>query len=250
MRFYTLVAGACLFAAEASAQQGITPIKKEFLDASFHVLPDAVGAYYRREIEQLDSIKGIERTYFIDGRRRSVCEVELRKSPICHGISESWHDNGQLSEHTEFDHGKRVGELRQYYENGQLKRRASYTAPFTSTGECFSKDGQPVPFFEYEQMPVYPDGDGSKQAIVAAIQQRVKYPMDALVAKKSGRVLVSFNVTRKGKVADIKVVQGVFPSLDRAVVQALQKLKPFKPGQVDGKPVVVGFAVPVSFAIE
>lgn len=250
-QFYLLLACACLFAVEASAQQGTTPIKQEYLDSTFQVLPDATGARYRREVEQLDSVKSIERTYFIDGRRRSVSEVEFRKgSSIPNGTWEGWFENGQLSHHEVFDHGQRVGEMRLYYPNGQLKRRATYTKSFESTGECFLVDGKSVPFFEYEQLPVYSAGDGGNAAVVTAVQRAVKYPRDALRARAQGRVFVSFNVNNKGEVADIKVVKSVFPSLDAAVVQAVQQLKPFKPGLQDGKPISVAFTVPVTFAIQ
>ncbi|MDB5234109.1 MAG: hypothetical protein JWR44_1102 [Hymenobacter sp.] len=239
-----------LFAAKASAQQTIAPINKEYLDSTQHVLPSAAGAFYRRETEKLDSVKGVVRTFFIDGRRQSVSEVEIRKHTVPNGTFESWFGNGQLSHHEVFDHGKRVGEMRLYYPNGQLKHRATYTTPFESTGECFLADGQAVPFFEYEQMPVYSQGDGGNRAVVAAIQQGVKYPRDALRARASGRVFVSFTVNSKGEVADTKVIKGVFPSLDEAVLQAVQRLKPFKPGQQDGRPVSVSFTVPVTFAIQ
>lgn len=239
-----------LAACPAAAQQAISPLKKEFLDSTFQALPGAAGAYYRRETEQLDSVKGIVRTYFLDGRRQEVSEVELRKGPVPNGTSETWFENGQLSYHATFEHGNRVGEMRLYYQNGQLKRRAQYTAPFASTGECFLENGQSVPFFEYEQMPVYPDGDGSNAAVVSAIQRGVKYPKDALRARRGGRVFVSFTVTSKGEVANVKVVREVFPSLDASVVQAVEHLKPFKPGLQDGRPVSVSFTVPVTFAIK
>lgn len=234
----------------AQAQQSSYPLKTEFLDSANVVLPSAVGATFRRETEQLDSVKGIVRTFYLDGRRSSVSEVELRKEPIPNGTYESWFDNGQLDCHEVFEHGKRVGDMQLYYRNGQLKRQAHYTGPFESTGQCFAADGQVIPFFEYEQLPVYPDGDGGQQAIVVAIQRGVRYPKDALRAQREGRVYVSFIVNRSGRVADIKVVKSLFPSIDAAVVQAVNRLKIFKPGQQDGKEVAVSYTVPVTFRIQ
>lgn len=233
-----------------AAQKAVPPLKKEFLDSTFHVLPGEYGAFYRRETEHLDSVQGIVRTYFLDGRRQSVGEAELRKSAIYNGTFESWSDNGQLSHHEEFEHGKRVGEMRLYYRNGQLKRRAQYTSSFESTGECFTENGQSIPFFEYEQMPKYPKGDGGNAAVVRAIQNEVKYPRDALRARAEGRVFVSFTVTNTGEVADVRVVKGIFPSLDETVVTAVKQLKRFVPGRQDGRPVSVSFTVPVTFRVQ
>jgi protein TonB len=243
-----MLSGGTLSAVQA--QQSSYPLKTEFLDSANVVLPSAVGATYRRETEQLDSVKGIVRTYYLDGRRSSVSEVELRKEPIPNGMYESWFDNGQLNSHEVFEHGKRVGDMQLYYRSGQLKRQAHYTGPFESTGKCFAADGQDSPFFEYEQLPVYPDGDGGQHAIVAAIQRGVRYPKDALRARREGRVYVSFTVNRNGRVADIKVVKGLFPSIDAVVVQGVNQLKTFKPGQQDGKAVAVSYTVPVTFRIQ
>ncbi|MDO7849289.1 TonB family protein [Hymenobacter sp. M29] len=240
-----------LITTNAQAQQSAAGVKTEYLDSAGVVLPSAQSAAYRRETEHLDAGKGLVRIFSLEGRRESVREVEFQKGePVPNGASENWYENGQLRSHEEYVHGQRLGEMRLYYPNGQLKRRAHYTSYFVSSGECFAADGQPVPFFEYEKLPVYPAGDGGTAAVVYAIQRGVKYPKDALKAGKSGRVFVSFNVTKTGEVADIKVVQGVFPSLDEQVVQSVQRLKPFIPGQQDGQPIAVPFTIPVTFAIE
>jgi len=48
---------------EAAAQQIIPPLKKEFLNSAFVVLPSSVGARYRRETERRDSTAGELRDY-------------------------------------------------------------------------------------------------------------------------------------------------------------------------------------------
>ena len=241
----------CLSSATASAQQIIPPLKKEFLDSTFAVLPSEVGARYRRETEHLDSVQSVIRTYGLNGKLLNTGEYELRrnKDNISNGTYESWFGNGQLSHHEEFEHGNRVGEMRIYYRNGQLRRRSHYTANMESTGECFLEDGQPAPYFEYEHMPVYPEGDGGNHVIVMAIQRGVKYPKDALRARQGGKVFVSFSIDAHGDVVNTRIVKGVFPSIDAAVVKAVQQLKRFTPGQQDGKPVTVSFTVPITFTI-
>jgi len=99
------------------------------------------------------------------------------------------------------------------------------------------------------QMPELPGGSGT-QAIVQAIQSRVSYPPRALQAQIEGRVFVEFAVTATGRVARIRVMKGLVPACDSAVVQAVQRLPRFRPGRVEGKPVWVQFTLPVTFRIE
>ncbi|MBC8083853.1 MAG: TonB family protein [Hymenobacter sp.] len=251
-RLLLLLCLGSFFIPGALAQQVVPPLKKEFLDSAYIALPSEVGARYRRETEYMDSTAAVVRTFFMTGKPQSLRSYAHLRKCIMDGLSETWYDNGQLHFHEEFEHGKRSGELRSYYATGQLKRRETYDVKdsFASSGECFGEDGQPVPFFKFEQMPIYSDGDGSSQFVVAAIQRAVTYPRDALKARKSGKVIVGFKVNNLGKVAEVRVVQGVFPSLDAMVVQAVQQLKPFRPGMQDGKPVTVSFTLPITFAIQ
>ena len=100
-----------------------------------------------------------------------------------------------------------------------------------------------------EQMPQLPGGGGSK-AIVAAIQQRLVYPPEALAAQVDGRVFVSFVVTTTGTVSQVKVVKGLVAACDAAALQAVRQLPHFAPGRQKGRPVCVQFTVPITFQIE
>ena len=237
---------------EAAAQQVIPPLKKQFLDSAFAVLPSAAGARYRRETEYRDSTAtaGEVRDYYLSGQLQSREEFENISAHRQNGVSEYFAENGQLLTHTAFNHGRRTGELRMYYPNGQLKRREYIPADGPSKGESFAPDGQPVPFVAYEVMPRYPEGNGGVRAIIAAIARNFRYPDDARRAGLQGRVLLSFNVTAQGTVADVQVVQPLWPSIDAEAIQAINRLKRFKPGLQDGKPVKVRFTVPIDLKIQ
>lgn len=239
-------------ACPVAAQQPVPLRRVEFLDSARHVLPGEAGAHYRRETEYADSAGATIKTYYLpSGKLCSQQGYDDVRKGRPHGLSEWWYPNGQLHIHEEFEHGRSVGELRLYYPNGQLKRRELYGSKdaFASTGECFAENGQPVSFFKFEQMPVYPEGDGGNLALVKAIQRGVKYPRAALKERCAGRAIVGFNVTADGEVADIRILQGLCPSIDEAVLESVRRLKRFKPGRQDGQPVVVGFTVPVTFSL-
>ena len=239
-----------LLLSKADAQQIIPPLKKEFLDSTWRVLPSVAGAKYRRETEWHDSTAGVIRDYYLsNGQLQSREEFTNIRKRSYHGVSEYFNESGRLITHTEFDHGKRAGNLALYYPSGQLKRREHYAADVRSSGECFSPDGSPVPFFEFEIMPRYSEGDGGFQALVRAIGRNFHYPKDARRAGIEGRVLVSFNVTELGTVADVEIKESLFPSVDAEAVQAVYRLKRFTPGQQDGKPVKVSFTAPITLRL-
>lgn len=99
-----------------------------------------------------------------------------------------------------------------------------------------------------EQIPQMPGGGGNR-AIVAAIQSRVVYPVEALKQALQGQVFVSFTVGEDGAVRDAKIVKSLGGGCDETVLDAVRQLPAFTPGQQAGKPVAVSFTVPVTFAI-
>ena len=236
----------------ATAQQLIPPHKQAFLDSTHQVLSSETGARYRRETEFADSITATVSTYYLATGKLASRQgfANLRKG-VPDGLSESWYPNGQLQMHAEYRQGRRTGELRTYYATGQLKRRELYNLKndFASTGECFAENGQPVPFYKFEQMPVYPEGDGGPRAIIKAVMRSIVYPKLARKDHCEGRVLVGFNVNAQGDVADVRLIQGLCPLADEAVLKSIRRLKRFKPGMQDGNPVAVAFTIPVAFAL-
>lgn len=252
-KFLGLFLMLCLLAAlPAAAQQPQLARKSEFLDSAYHVLPGEAGARYRRETEYTDSVGAVVKTFSLAGRRVSQQSFSNVRKGVPNGVSEWWYPDGQLRMHQEFRQGQYVGELRTYYPSGQLKRRElfSSTDAFTSAGECFAANGQPVPFTKFEQLPVYPEGDGGNRALIRAVQRGVRYPLSARKEACAGRAVVGFNVTALGEVADIRILQSLCPAVDAAVVEAVRKLKRFRPGMQDGEPVNVGFTVPITFALQ
>ena len=138
-----LCAGLC--GSEAAAQQVIPPLKKQFLDSAWHVLPSAAGAHYRRETVWRDSTAGVVRDYFLSGQLQSQEEFDNIRTRRYDGVSEYFAKDGQLLSHKEFTHGEATGEHRRYYSGGQLKRREHYAAGKRLDGACFAANGAPFP---------------------------------------------------------------------------------------------------------
>jgi protein TonB len=238
---------------EAAAQQTVPPLKKEFLDSAWHVLPLAAGAKYRRETEWRDSTAGEVRDYYLsNGRLQSRGYFDDIRREIIHGAYDTWFATGQLESHTNSQHGKLEGEQLQYYPDGKLQRREVFAGGQRTGGECLDPNGQPMDCpVVVEVMPVYAEGDGGSQAIITAVQRNFRYPRKALRAKAKGRLVVAFVVDEQGQVVDIHMAQPLHPLLDTAAMQAVQKLKPFRqPGTQNGKPVRVAYNVPITLDIQ
>ena len=96
-----------------------------------------------------------------------------------------------------------------------------------------------------EQMPQLPGG-GGMPVLVQAVQSRIRYPKAvAREAVPSGRAVVTFVVDADGTVQEAKIVKGLSPAFDAAVVAAVKELPRFEPGKQAGQAVAVVFTLPI-----
>ncbi|MBO4815167.1 MAG: energy transducer TonB [Muribaculaceae bacterium] len=95
-------------------------------------------------------------------------------------------------------------------------------------------------------MPFYPGGD---KALLQDLAENLVYPPEAIRNKIDGRVILQFVIKKDGSIEDIKVAQSLSPECDQAAIEAVKKLKLFKPGLKDAKPVNVRYMLPVRFTL-
>lgn len=104
-------------------------------------------------------------------------------------------------------------------------------------------------FKKVETEPKYGTGDMElMQDLVATL----KYPEECAKQNIGGRAVVTFTVTKKGKVTDVKVVRSTGNTLlDAEAMRAVQHLpKKWIPGTFKGKPVNVSYSLPVNFKLK
>ena len=102
----------------------------------------------------------------------------------------------------------------------------------------------------YDLAEVAPEFPGGIPALMKFLGQNVKYPTDARDAKKEGRVIAQFVVTTDGSIADVKVIRGIYPSLDQEAVRVIKAMPKWKPATEKGKPVNVRYTLPVMFKLQ
>ena len=134
---------------------------------------------------------------------------------------------------------------RHYYASGQLKRREHFISGKRQDGECFGPSGEAIPYFEYYINPVYSEGNGSPSAIIKAIGKRFTYPDNAPHTGNQAVIILTFTVTPQGRVADVKIVEGLSAPLNLEAILAVRKLRKFAPARVDGVPVPFAYKVPI-----
>lgn len=75
-----------------------------------------------------------------------------------------------------------------------------------------------------------------------------KYSEEAREAKVQGRVVLGVVIDAKGRPENVKVIEGLEPSLDAKAVEAVRQWK-FQPGAKQGKPVRVQATIEVNFRL-
>ena len=102
-------------------------------------------------------------------------------------------------------------------------------------------------FFIVEDMPEFPGGEVELRKYIA---KSVKYPVIAQENGIQGRVYISFVVSKKGEVTEVKVARGVDPNLDKEAIRVVKAMPKWKPGKQRGKAVKVSYTVPINFVLQ
>ena len=98
-----------------------------------------------------------------------------------------------------------------------------------------------------EIMPSFP---GGQQAMIKFIRESMQFPEKELAQGIQGRVILQFVVERDGSIADIVVVRGVNPALDREAIRIVESMPKWIPGKQSGRVVRTRFTLPINFRID
>lgn len=97
-----------------------------------------------------------------------------------------------------------------------------------------------------DELPTFPGGD---EKLMHYIAQNLRYPAEMRSQEKSGKLFVSFVVTKKGKVTDVKVVKSPDEGFNEEVVRVVESLPKWKPARVRGKKVACRMNLPILFRL-
>jgi protein TonB len=198
---------------------------------------------------------GLLRVFYPSGHLQEYSPCDDLATGRRHGNVTTWFDNGQLHTQQVFEHGRRTGPLLVYYESGGLRRRTEYLNGNELPGSCFDEAGQPVAYFPYEQLPLYP---GGYTQLYKDIEDALRLPRQlvALLALESrmreARVVgIEIRINEEGIIGEPRVVRSSHVSgLDEAVIATFARLtKRFSPGRRDGQLVACTYYLPVQLTM-
>lgn len=98
-----------------------------------------------------------------------------------------------------------------------------------------------------ETMPSYP---GGTEALIKFMASNITYPADARKAGVEGKVLVTFDVSKTGRVENVKVTEGIGSGCDAEAIRVIKLSKDWIPGTKDGETVRTQVTLPVMFKLD
>lgn len=112
------------------------------------------------------------------------------------------------------------------------------------SGQAISVDNDTVP-----EMPSFP---GGPDAMYRFIFENIHYPASARKNGIQGKVIVKFNVGPEGDLQNIHIERGIGYGCDEEAMRVIVLMNEFhrwKPGMLNGQPVVTTFTVPIVFSL-
>lgn len=117
-----------------------------------------------------------------------------------------------------------------------------------TTEENPKEEKKVTPFHQIAQRPTFNGGDANEFS--KWVNQNLRYPEKCRQSKVQGRVTLQFTVTETGKVADVKVLRGVNPELDKEATRVVSEAPDWTPGRNEnGETVSVSYVFPVIFKL-
>lgn len=240
-----LAAGLAGFAAQA--QQAPDSLMTQPAPAHYQVSSALDSLGQCTEVLSWGTPAALVRVFYPTGQLRSYVPFTNLALGLRHGLSSSWFANGQAASLEPFEEGHRHGEVVCYDEKGRLRRRASFRAGTELYGASYDAAGQPLPYFPFEQPPLYP---GGMAQLSKEIHQRLRWPRQASPLLLTSIVVkVSVLINTDGQLSAPQVdVPSREPALDQAVLQAVQQLsRAWQPGRLNGELAAFRYRLPIEF---
>ncbi len=79
------------------------------------------------------------------------------------------------------------------------------------------------------------------------IMTNLKYPVQAMERKISGRVYVQFVIDKEGLIKNVKIIKGAHKLLNKEAIRVVKDMPRWEPALINDEPVNVSYTVPVTF---
>lgn len=117
------------------------------------------------------------------------------------------------------------------------------------SGTCYpEKHGEDTSasqkIFTIEEPPLFPGGEKKMREFISV---NLKYPETAKKQGIKGRVILSFSIETDGSIHNIKVIRGIYPSLDNAAKEVVESMPKWIPGKQNSKNVKTRYTLSIDF---
>ncbi|MEE4001248.1 energy transducer TonB [Tenacibaculum sp. FZY0031] len=116
-----------------------------------------------------------------------------------------------------------------------------------------------VPFAIIEEVPVFPGCSGTKaqkkECLNKKLQKHIQRNFNAELANELGltpgkkRIYVQFKIDKDGSITNV-TARAPHPRLKKEAERVARKIPKMKPGRQRGRPVRVGYTLPITFNVE
>lgn len=111
----------------------------------------------------------------------------------------------------------------------------------------YSREGIGDVCFHPDEMPAFPDG---RDALFRFIRDHMDYPLISLEHGDEGTVILDLTVDAQGRLTECGVLRSATPHLDKEAVRLARSMPRWTSGRVNGRPVNVRFALPITFELK
>jgi TonB family protein len=102
----------------------------------------------------------------------------------------------------------------------------------------------------YNAVDQFPEFEGGASGLARYLSENVKYPEDARMRNKQGKVLVKFVVCTDVSLCDEQIIKSVNSSIDAEVLRVVKAMPSWKAGMKNGVAVKTSYMLPVTFKFQ
>lgn len=124
-----------------------------------------------------------------------------------------------------------------------------YEPPFEELPEISTKEVKEKILPQQTQVDKQPEYVGGMEAMTKYLVDNIHYPESAVKTKTTGKVIVSFVVTKTGKVTKATVKKGVSKELDAEALRVVSAMPEWIPAEKDKQKVDAEMILPVAFQL-
>ena len=88
---------------------------------------------------------------------------------------------------------------------------------------------------------------GGSEALEAYYRKNVRYPPEDIKQESEGRVFVSFNINKNGKISRAKIKISADYRLNEEALRLVNNMPDWEPGILYGKKTNFNFVIPINF---